>query len=51
MGNLKGKAYNREEYRFKKAHPVKWWLMHQVKLFSKWLRKISGRDLYIKDLK
>jgi hypothetical protein len=41
MGNLKGKAYSREEFLFKQAHPVKWWIAHQLKRL---VRKLYGTN-------
>jgi hypothetical protein len=40
-GNLKGKAYTKEEYFFKKAHPFRWWLGNGLKEFFRWRRKVA----------
>jgi hypothetical protein len=39
-GQLIGKAYSKEEYLFKKAHPFRWWLGNGLKEFFRWRRKV-----------
>jgi hypothetical protein len=42
-GKLIGKAYTKEEYFFKKAHPFRWWLGNGLKEFFRWRRKIERK--------
>ena len=39
-GKLVGKAYSKEVYLFKKAHPFRWWLGNGLKELFRWRRKI-----------
>lgn len=49
IGKMKGKAYSREEYLFKKAHPFRWWLGSNLKRFFQWQRGIKREKIIIKD--
>lgn len=40
MSNLKGKAYSRETYLFKKKYPIKWKVIQVLKQVAQWLRSI-----------
>jgi len=43
---LAGKAFSRDEYIFKKEHPIRWWLVSRLRALE---RLITGdRSLYIK---
>jgi len=50
MGNLSGKAFSRDEYIFKKKHPIRWWFVNKLRSLE---RKFTGdKNLYIrKDIK
>ena len=41
IGKLVGRAYTKEEYLFKKAHPFRWWLGNGLKEFFHWRRKVE----------
>jgi hypothetical protein len=51
IGKLKGKAYTKEEYLFKKAHPFRWWLGNGLKEFFRWEQKIARKRQMKKDAK
>jgi hypothetical protein len=42
-GKLIGKAYSREEYFFKKAHPFRWWLGNGLKELFRWRRRVARK--------
>jgi hypothetical protein len=43
IGKMKGKAYTKEEYLFKKAHPFRWWLGNGLKEFFRWRRRVARK--------
>lgn len=49
IGKMKGKAYTREEYLFKKAHPFRWWLGSNLKRFFQWQRGIKREKIIINE--
>ena len=51
VGKLKSKAYMKEEYHFKKEHPIRWWIRKQIRIFLIWRRRSRNKKLYIKKRK
>jgi len=49
IGKLMGKAYTKEEYLFKKAHPFRWWLGSKLKSFFQWQRGIKTEKIIINE--